>query len=119
MSRVLNDYDFGGYLIWAGVPVAIDGRTELYGERFMVELDRTMTLKSPDALFVMLKSYRIDATLLWRRTPAAQLLDHVDGWKKVFADDQCRGACPRSVGTPLCRARNKAGFKLKPGLLSD
>lgn len=87
MSRVLNDYDFGGYLIWAGVPVAIDGRTELYGERFMVELDRTMTLKSPDALFVMLKSYRIDATLLWRRTPAAQLLDHVDGWKKVFADD--------------------------------
>ena len=87
VSRVLNDYDFGGYLIWAGVPVAIDGRTELYGERFMVELDRTMTLKSPDALFVMLKSYRIDATLLWRRTPAAQLLDHVDGWKKVFADD--------------------------------
>lgn len=87
VSRVLNDYDFGGYLIWAGVPVAIDGRTELYGERFMVELDRAMTLKSPDALFDVLKLHRIDATLLWRRTPAAQLLDHVDGWKKVFADD--------------------------------
>lgn len=87
VSRVLNDYDFGGYLIWSGVPVAIDGRTELYGERFMVEVDRAMTLKRPDALFDMLKSYRIDATLLWRRTPAAQLLDHVDGWKKVFADD--------------------------------
>lgn len=87
VSRVLNDYDFGGYLIWSGVPVAIDGRTELYGERFMVDLDRAMMLKNPDALFDMLKSERIDATLLWRRTPAAQLLDHVDGWKKVFADD--------------------------------
>lgn len=87
VSRVLNDYDFGGYLIWSGVPVAIDGRTELYGERFMVDVDRAMTLKRPDALFDMLKSYRIDATLLWRRTPAAQLLDHADGWKKVFADD--------------------------------
>ncbi|WP_024576396.1 MULTISPECIES: hypothetical protein [unclassified Afipia] len=87
VSRVLNDYDFGGYLIWSGVPVAIDGRTELYGERFMVDLDRAMMLKNPDVLFDMLKSQRIDATLLWRRTPAAQLFDHVDGWKKVFADD--------------------------------
>lgn len=87
VSRVLNDYDLGGYLIWSGVPVAIDGRTELYGEHFMVELDRAMMLKSPDALFGMLKSHRIDATLLWRGTPAAQLLDHVDGWRKVFADD--------------------------------
>lgn len=88
VSRVLNDYDFGGYLIWAGIPVAIDGRTELYGERFMVELDNAMTLKSADALFDMLKSYRIDSTLLRRSTPAAQLLDHVGGWKKIFADDE-------------------------------
>lgn len=87
VSRVLNDYDFGGYLIWTGVPVAIDGRTELYGERFMVELDDAMTLKSPDALFNLLKSQRIDATLLRRQTPAAQVLDHVDGWKKVFSND--------------------------------
>lgn len=87
VSRVLNDYDFGGYLIWAGIPVAIDGRTELYGERFMVELDNAMTLKNPDALFRLLASQRIDATLLRRQTPAAQLLDHVDGWKKVYADN--------------------------------
>ena len=87
VTRVLNDYDFGGYLIWEGIPVAIDGRTELYGERFMVEVDDAMMLKSPDALFNLLGSQRIDATLLRRQTPAAQLLDHVDGWKKVFADE--------------------------------
>lgn len=87
VARVLNDYDFGGYLIWSGIPVAIDGRTELYGEQFMVELDRAMSLKSPDALFRMLDTYRIDATLLRRRMPAAQLLDHIDGWQKVFIGD--------------------------------
>lgn len=87
VSRILNDYDFGGYLIWAGIPVAIDGRTELYGERFMVDLDNAMTLKNPDALFNLLTSQKIDATLLLRQTPAAQLLDHVDGWKRIFADD--------------------------------
>jgi len=87
VSRVLNDYDFGGYLIWTGIPVAIDGRTELYGERFMVEVDDAMMLKTPNALFDLLASQRIDATLLRPQTPAAQLLDHVDGWKKAFADD--------------------------------
>ncbi|MBX9819217.1 hypothetical protein [Afipia birgiae] len=108
VSRVLNDYDYGGYLIWAGIPVAIDGRTELYGERFMVELDRAMTLKSPDALFDMLKSHRIDATLLRRSTPAAQLLDHVDGWKKIFADDDVVA----HVRDPS--ARHSAGPEIKP-----
>ncbi len=108
VSRVLNDYDFGGYLIWAGIPVAIDGRTELYGERFMVKLDNAMTLKSPDALFNLLKLHRIDATLLRRTTPAAQLLDHVDGWKKVFADD----AVVAHVRDPS--ARHSVAPEIKP-----
>lgn len=107
-SRVLNDYDFGGYLIWAGIPVAIDGRTELYGERFMVELDNAMTLKSPDALFNLLASQRIGATLLRRQTPAAQLLDHVDGWRKVFAD----GDVVAHVRDPS--ARHTAEPEIKP-----
>ena len=29
LARVLNDYDFGGYLITNGVAPFIDGRTEL------------------------------------------------------------------------------------------
>ena len=107
-SRVLNDYDFGGYLTWAGIPVAIDGRTELYGERFMVEVDDAMMLKTPNALFNLLTSQRIDATLLRPQTPAAQLLDHVDGWKKVFAD----GNAVAHVRDPS--ARHTAKPEIKP-----
>src|SRR5262249_23600175 len=34
---ILNSYNFGGYLIYAGVEPFIDGRTDqLYGEKFMV-----------------------------------------------------------------------------------
>lgn len=87
VSRVLNDYDFGGYLIRAGVPVAIDGRTELYGENFMIEFDRAMTLKNPATLFDVIDKYRIDATLLPPATPAVSLLDHLHGWQRVYADD--------------------------------
>jgi hypothetical protein len=87
VSRVLNDYDFGGDLIRAGIPVAIDGRTELYGERFMVEVDRAMTLKSPAALFDLMDRYRIDSTLLMPPTPAVSLLDRLEGWERIYTDD--------------------------------
>jgi hypothetical protein len=87
VSRVLNDYDFGGYLIRAGIPVAIDGRTELYGENFMLELDHAMTLKNPTMLFDVIDKYRIDATLLPPATPAVSLLDHLQGWQRVYADN--------------------------------
>lgn len=30
-ERVLNPYDWGGYLVWRGVPVFVDGRADLYG----------------------------------------------------------------------------------------
>lgn len=87
VSRVLNDYDFGGYLIRAGIPVAIDGRTELYGENFMIELDQAMTLKNPATLFDVIDKYRIDATLLPPATPAVSLFDHLQGWHRVYADN--------------------------------
>ena len=34
ISRVYNDHGWGGYLIWKGVPVSIDGRNDVYGKFF-------------------------------------------------------------------------------------
>ncbi|MFX8860389.1 hypothetical protein ABTM70_19835, partial [Acinetobacter baumannii] len=39
------------------------------------------------SFFELLERHKIDATLLRRKTPGAQLLDQIDGWRKVFADD--------------------------------
>jgi hypothetical protein len=86
-KRVFNDYDFGGYLIASGVAPFVDGRTELYGETFMVMQDRASRAKDPRDLFKLLDDYRIDATLLRAKSPASLLLDHVDGWQKVFSDE--------------------------------
>ncbi|MCG6203716.1 hypothetical protein LPW26_03625 [Rhodopseudomonas sp. HC1] len=87
VQRVFNDYDFGGYLIASGVSPFIDGRTELYGERFVVAQNDAVRLRPPAKLFELLDSYRIDATLLGTADPATKLLDHVDGWEKVYSDD--------------------------------
>ncbi|BAM87916.1 conserved membrane hypothetical protein [Bradyrhizobium oligotrophicum S58] len=87
LTRVLNDYDFGGYLISTGVAPFIDGRTELYGEKFFVDHNAASGLMEPDNLFRLLSDYDIEATLLRTQSAATKLLDHVDGWQKVYADD--------------------------------
>ena len=87
LARVFNDYDFGGYLIANGVAPFIDGRTELYGEKFFVDHNAASGLMEPDNLFRLLDQYRIEATLMRTQSAATKLLDHMDGWQKVYADD--------------------------------
>ena len=87
VERVFNDYDFGGYLIASGVAPFIDGRTELYGEKFFVDHNAASGLMEPDNLFRLLGEYRIQATLLRTQSAATKLLDHIDGWEKVYSDD--------------------------------
>jgi hypothetical protein len=87
VGRVFNDYDFGGYLIANGVPTFIDGRTELFGEKFFVEHNAASGLMEPENLFRLLNEYDIEATLLRTQSAATKLLDHMDGWQKIYADD--------------------------------
>ena len=86
-TRVFNDYDFGGYLIANGVAPFIDGRTELYGEKFFVDHNAASGLMQPDNLFRLLDQYDIEATLMRTQSAATKLLDHMDGWQKVYSDD--------------------------------
>ena len=85
-TRVFNDYDFGGYLIANGVATFIDGRTELFGEKFFVDHNAASGLMEPDNLFRLLEEYKIEATLMRTQSAATKLLDHIDGWQKIYSD---------------------------------
>ena len=87
LTRVFNDYDFGGYLISNGVAPFIDGRTELYGEKFFVDHNAASGLMKPENLFRLLDEYKIEATLMRTQSAATTLLDHIDGWQKIYSDD--------------------------------
>ncbi|MFY9954296.1 hypothetical protein [Bradyrhizobium sp.] len=87
LTRVFNDYDFGGFLIANGVAPFIDGRTELYGEKFFVDHNAASGLMEPENLFRLLDVYKIEATLMRTQSAATKLLDHIDGWQKVYSDD--------------------------------
>ena len=87
LKRVLNDYDFGGYMIWAGLPTFVDGRAELYGERFLLRYRGAVLLADLERLIRLLDEYQIDATLLSPRLPAVAWFDREPGWKRLYADD--------------------------------
>jgi len=65
----------------------IDGRTELYGEKFFVAHNNASGLMEPENLFRLLKDYDIEATLMRTQSAATVLLDHMDGWQKIYSDD--------------------------------
>ena len=86
-KRIFNAYEFGGYLIARDVPPFIDGRAELYGEKFVVSYFDAVKGRNVDELLRLLEAFQIDATLLAPSSPAAQILDHIAGWRRLYADD--------------------------------
>jgi hypothetical protein len=85
-QRIFNAYQFGGYLISRDIPVFVDGRAELYGETFVMDFFKAVEAKRIDNLTRLLEEYKIDATLMVADAPAAQVLDHIKGWKRLYAD---------------------------------
>ena len=84
---MLNHYNFGGYLIRAGVPTFIDGRGELYGGDFIKRYAEAVNLRGEEPFESLLERERIDWTLLPRDQPANQLLMRLPGWRRAYGDD--------------------------------
>lgn len=83
---VFNSYNFGGYLIHAGIPVFIDGRADMYGDALMQRYMEAVHLTDSEKLPKLLADYRIGWTLFEPGTPALALLDRMPGWRRVYAD---------------------------------
>ncbi len=86
-EAVLNAFDFGGFLIAAGVPVFIDGRADFYGGAFLVRYLEAVSLTRPGALEALLDDYAIGWTMLQPGTPAILMLDRLPGWGRLYADE--------------------------------
>jgi hypothetical protein len=83
---VLNDYAFGGYLIYDDIPTFIDGRGELFGGHFIDRYNRDISLADLNDFLKLLDEYNIRATLLAPNTPAVALLDRLPQWQRVYGD---------------------------------
>ena len=86
---VLNDYAFGGYLIFKGVRPFIDSRADLYGDAF---LDDYAAMMRPDSALLSraLSDRGVAWTILAAGSPAVAAMDAL-GWRRLFADGTAVG----------------------------
>ncbi len=98
---VLNDYAFGGYLIFEHVRPFIDARVELYGDPMLSLYDK---LRSGDreAVENTLKRYDIAWTIFAPDSRIVAMLDREPGWRRLYADAvavvQAREEAPEGEG---------------------
>jgi hypothetical protein len=88
-GNMFNNYGFGGYLIWRFYPgrkVFIDGRFDVYGEKFVSTYRR---LSSKDVWDGLAKTYDLSFALLDNEPSyICRNLDQNSDWKLVFWDDR-------------------------------
>jgi hypothetical protein len=82
---VLNDYDFGGYLIFKGVRPYIDGRADMYGDEFVAD-DGLVQGANQTALDRAIAHYHIRWSILRPDRLTVGALDRTPGWKRLYAD---------------------------------
>jgi hypothetical protein len=85
---MLNDYGYGGYLIWA-LPerkVFIDGRADLFDwTGVFAEYGRWAMLEEDPKL--LLDKYHIRFCIFPKNAPLMNALPYLPGWSKVYADN--------------------------------
>jgi hypothetical protein len=84
-TPVVNDYAFGGYLIWNGVRPFIDSRADLYGDIFLGNY-AAVTEPDKDALASTLAFYHARWTIFRAEQPVVKLLDATPGWHRFYSD---------------------------------
>ena len=82
---VLNEYGFGGLLIFSGIRPFIDGRADLYGDDFMDTYLAVVHGKG-DILDDVLCRYRIDWTMFGPDSVVPALMDRTPGWRRLYTD---------------------------------
>jgi len=97
---MLNDWDFGGYLIWAAPehPVFIDGRGDVFESTGVLgEFGKWAQLQTdPNTL---LDKYKINFCILSRDSPMIVVLRLSPGWKEAYSDN-VSAIFVRSVPSP-------------------
>jgi hypothetical protein len=85
-GKVLNSYNFGGYLIFKGIPTFIDGRALPYTDEFFQEYNDIFKFGDSERAFRLLDQYKVDWALLRPQEPLAKALAKENRWNRVYLD---------------------------------
>jgi len=82
---IFNSYNFGGYLVWSGQRVFIDGRSEVYETGGILGDYLAIANLHPGALRVI-SEYKFRSALFESNAPFATVLASQPDWEKVYSD---------------------------------
>lgn len=88
-GEMFNSYNWGGYLMWRlpDRPVFVDGRTDLYGDRFLLD-DYLDTVDCAPGWEETLDRWSIGVVVIEPDSALARTLSDRDGWRVAFEDDK-------------------------------
>ncbi len=86
-TTLFNPYPWGGFLTWylPEYPVAIDGRTDLYGPEFNIQYSKVMNFETHYSTFPPLNG--AGTILLAKNSNMASALASVPGFKTTYSDN--------------------------------
>jgi hypothetical protein len=83
-ARIFNAYNYGGYLIWRGYPVYVDGRADVYGDEGLLQFGQTYFVR--DDWQEPLDREAIDLVIVEANSALAFTLAEAPGWERVYED---------------------------------
>ncbi len=89
-GNVLNDYGWGGYLIWKApeIKTFIDGRMAHWKEEDKhILMNYMKTIKLDSEWEEILKRYNVKWTLIRKECPLAQVLKLSQDWQEIYQND--------------------------------
>lgn len=96
--RGLHQYHWGGYLIWSGIPVFIDGRADVYGDAFLENYKGIIfNAETREDAF---SRYNVDYVLMAQGHPLMNSLLQDKNWKLAYEDEVAFIFVRKSLKTP-------------------
>jgi hypothetical protein len=92
-GNVLNDYNFGGFLIFNRIPVFIDGRADMYGDAFIKRFGQALFVqaltgkKSESDFLNIISDYDIRWAISEPSGALSLSLENLANWKELYRDD--------------------------------
>lgn len=89
--NIFNTLECSGFLIYADVPVYIDGRIDPYSQKYNNEKDilneYISALYIPETMDYVLNQYNIDTLILNNNTPSAQIYKYQSKWTTLYSNE--------------------------------
>lgn len=86
-QRVFNGYGTGGHLIWEGIPVFIDGRVDMYGDRFAKDFFDIEVRGNTEKWREADRRWHFCWTIQNPERQITHWLDEQPDWKRIYGDE--------------------------------